>query len=122
MLRDALIAGALLGLIHGAVQPAHSMTPSFTRGTQNSRTESTTTVTETYEIVDYSTATSYTMSGTNITWSGNPGVDTDYSQLIPGAATQFSETILGPGISQTTSFTRTTVIDSVTTSVSVFTQ
>ena len=102
--------------------PAQAVTPSFTRGTQNSRTESTTTVTETYEIVDYSTGTSYTMSGTNIQWSGNPGLDTNYSQMIPGAATQFSETILGPGISQTTSFTRNTTIESVTTSVSVFTQ
>ena len=102
--------------------PVQAMTPSFTRGTQNSRTESTTTVTETYEIVEYSTGTSYTMSGTNITWNGNPGVDTSYSQLVPGAATQFSETVLGPGVSSTTSFTRTTVIDSVTTSVSVFTQ
>ena len=102
--------------------PAQAVTPSFTRGTQNSRTESTTTVTETYEIVEYSTGTSYTMTGQNITWQGNPGVDTNYSQLVPGAATQFSETVLGPGISSTTNFTRTTTIESVTTSISVFTQ
>jgi len=120
MLRDAIIAGLLLGTLHGAT--ANAMTPSFTRGTQNSRTESTTTVTETYEIVEYSTGSSYTMSGTNIQWEGQPGVDTVYTQIIPGAATQFSETILGPGVSSETSFTRTTVVDSVTTSVSVFTQ
>ena len=102
--------------------PAQAVTPSFTRGTQNSRTESTTTVTETYEIVEFSTGTSYTMTGQNITWEGNPGVDTNYSQLVPGAATQFSETVLGPGISSTTNFTRTTTIESVTTSISVFTQ
>ena len=120
MLRDAIIAGLLLGTLHGAT--ANAMTPSFTRGTQNSRTESTTTVTETYEIVEYSTGTSYTMSGTNITWTGNPGVDTNYRQLVPGAATQFSETVLGPGISSTTNFTRTTTVESVTTSTSVFTQ
>ena len=120
MLRDAIIAGLLLGTLHGAT--ANAMTPSFTRGTQNSRTESTTTVTETYEIVEYSTEASYTMSGTNIQWEGQPGVDTVYTQIIPGAATQFSETILGPGVSSETSFTRTTVVDSVTTSVSVFTQ
>ena len=102
--------------------PAQAMTPGFTRGTQNSRTESTTTVAETYEIVEYSTGTSYTMSGTNIQWSGNPGLDTNYSQMVPGAATQFSETVLGPGVSSTTNFTRNTTIESVTTSVSVFTQ
>ena len=102
--------------------PAQAVTPSFTRGTQNSRTESTTTVTEAYEIVEYSTGSSYTMSGTNIQWNGQPGLDANYSQIVPGAATQFSETVLGPGISSTTNFTRTTVVDSVTTSISVFTQ
>ncbi len=102
--------------------PAQAMTPSFTRGTMNSRTESTTTVTETYEIVEYSTGTSYTMTGMNIRWEGQPGLDATYSQIDPGGATQFSETYLGPGVASTTNFTRTTVIDSVTTSVSVFTQ
>ena len=120
MLRDAIIAGLLLGMAHG--MSASAMTPSFTRGTMNSRTESTTTVTETYEIVEYSTGTSYTMSGTNIRWEGTPGIDTQYFQVTPGGATQFSETVLGPGISSTTNFTRTTTIDSVTTSTSVFTQ
>ena len=98
------------------------MTPSFTRGTQTSRTESTTTVAETYEIVEYSTGTSYTMSGTNIQWSGQPGPNANYTQIIPGGATQFSETLLGPGISTETNFTRETVIESVTNSISVFTQ
>ena len=102
--------------------PAQAVTPSFTRGTQNSRTESTTTVTETYEIVEYSTGTSYTMTGTNIRWEGQPGLNATYSQIEPGAATQFSETYLGPGVSSQTNFTRTTTIDSVTTSISVFTQ
>ena len=112
----------LLLFLLACATPAQAMTPSFTRGTQTSRTESTTTVAETYEIVEYSTATSYTMSGTNIQWSGNPGVGTSYSQMVPGAATQFSETILGPGVSTRTNFTRNTVIDSVTTTTSVFTQ
>ena len=105
-----------------ACAPAHAMTPSFTRGTQTSRTESTTTVTEAYEIVEYSTGSSYTMSGTNIQWSGQPGPNANYTMIVPGAATQFSETLLEPGVSSTTNFTRETVIDSVTTSTSVFTQ
>jgi len=105
-----------------ACAPAHAMTPSFTRGTQTSRTESTTTVSEAYEIVEYSTGSSYTMSGTNIQWSGQPGPTANYTMIVPGASTQFSETTLGPGISSTTNFTRETVIQSVTTSTSVFTQ
>ena len=115
-------AFVILLLVASTVPAAEAMTPSFTRGTQNSRTESTTTITETFEIVEYSTGTSYTMSGTNIQWNGQPGINTSYTQLVPGAATQFSESILGPGITSETNFTRTTTIDSVTTSVSVFTQ
>ena len=113
---------AVLIVLLAAAQPAEAMTPSFTRGTQNSRTESTTTISETYEIVEYSTGISYTMSGTNIQWTGQPGPNANYTQIQPGAATQFTETILGEGISSTTNFTRETVIESVTTSVSVFTQ
>ena len=112
----------ILLLLLACAAPAQAVTPSFTRGTQNSRTESTTTVTETYEIVEYSTGTSYTMTGTNVRWEGQPGLDAVYSQIEPGAATQFSETYLGPGVSSTTNFTRTTTIESVTTSISVFTQ
>ena len=113
---------AVLIVLLAAAQPAEAMTPSFTRGTQNSRTESTTTIKETYEIVEYSTGTSYTMSGTNVQWNGQSGPSATYSQIIPGAATQFSETILGEGVSSTQSIVRETVIESVTTSVSVFTQ
>ena len=112
----------ILLVLLACASPAQAVTPSFTRGTQNSRTESTTTVTEAYEIVEYSTGTSYTMTGTNIRWEGQPGLNATYSQIEPGAATQFSETYLGPGVSSRTNFTRTTTIDSVTTSISVFTQ
>ena len=113
----------LLLLLLVCAPAAHAnVTPSFTRGTMTSRTESTTTVTEAYEIVEFSTGSSYTMSGTNIQWTGQPGPTTNYRQIVPGAATQFSETVLGPGISSTTNFTRETVIESLTNSTSVFTQ
>ena len=122
-MRQAILTGLLLGIIHGLTQPVHAnVTPSFTRGTMTSNTESTTTVTETYNIVEYSTGTSYTMSGTNITWEGTPTVDTEYTQLVPGLSTQFSESYLGPGVSKETQLTRTTTITSITNSVSVFTQ
>ena len=123
-MRDAILAGLFLGIIHGMTLPANanSVTPSFTRGTMTSNTDSTTTVTETYNIVEYSTGSSYTMSGTNITWEGTPARGVEYTQVIPGAATQFSETWLGPGVSKETQLTRTTTVTSVTNSVSVFTQ
>ena len=96
--------------------------PNFTRGTMTSHTESSSTVTETFRIVEHSTATSYTMTGTNIQWTGTPGLNTNYTQVVPGVATQFSETYLGPGIASETDMTRTTTITSVTDSISVFTQ
>ena len=122
-MKRALLWGTLLGVLHGVAQPAlANTTPSFTRGTMTSNTTSTVTVTEAYLITEYSTATSYTMSGTNITWEGTPGLGVNYQQVTPGASTQFSETYLGPGISSITELTRTTVTDSITNSVSVFTQ
>lgn len=111
--------GALLGVSQSALA---NTTPNFTRGTMTSTTESTTTVSEAYLITEYSTGTSYTMSGTNIQWQGTPGPEVNYSQVTPGISTQFSETYLGPGISSITELTRTTVTDSITNSVSVFTQ
>ena len=101
---------------------AMAAVPTFTRGTMTSRTESFTTVTESYNIVEYSTGNSYTMTGNNITVGGTPGLNASYSQTSPGHATQFSESVLGPGISRVTNFTRTTTIQSTTDSLSVFTQ
>ena len=103
--------------------PAYASTvPQFTRGTMTSRTEASSTVSETIVIENYSTGTSYTMSGHNIQWTGAPGVNANYTQVTPGAATQFSATSLGPGLASTTTINRTTTVESVTTSTSVFTQ
>ena len=99
-----------------------STAPTFTRGTMTSRTESFTRVSETYNIVEYSTGSSYTMTGTNVQWQGKPQLGTVYTQVIPGCATQFTESYLGPGLASETNFTRVTEITSVTDSVSVFTQ
>ena len=107
----------MVGLPAGA-----SSVPTFTRGTMSSTTTSFTTITETYNIVEYSTGSSYTMTGTNITVTGKPGLDATYTQTIPGLPTQFSESNLQPGIASVTNLTRTTTRDSTTTSLSVFTQ
>ena len=118
----AVFIGLLLGILHGAVPSARANTPLFTTGTSTSRTENKQTITETFVIVEYSTGDSYTMSGTNIGFTGKPGPDTNYFQIDPGAATQFSETLLTPGITKETNLVRITEIDSVTTTTSVFTQ
>ena len=122
-MRLAVLMGLFLGILHGAVQPASAQTtPMFTTGTSNSRTESTQTITETFAIVEYSTGTSYTMSGTNIQWDGAPRPGANYTQIDPTKAFQFSETLLEPGISKQTNLVRTTSIESVTNTTSVFTQ
>ena len=101
---------------------AAPVAPNFTSGTVTSHTETTTTVRETINQIDYSTGSSYTVSGTNVTFPGTPGVDTPYSIVSPGGAFQFSESTLGPGIARETLIERETTVLSVTDSISVFTQ
>tara|TARA_R110002050_G_scaffold99404_1_gene206060 strand:+ start:2431 stop:2778 length:348 start_codon:yes stop_codon:yes gene_type:complete len=104
--------------------PAHaaSVIPNFTSGTITSETTSRTEVTEIMNVIEYSNATSYTASGTNITFSGVPSIGAGYSIVVPGQAFQFSETMMTPGIASESSIQRTTIIDSTTNSISVFTQ
>ena len=120
----AIILGGLLGVLHGFSQSAYSasVVPNFTRGTVTSETTSTQTIVEVIRQVDYSTGESYTVSGTNINIPSNPGPNTNYTQINPGAPFQFSETYLGPGIASETEIDRTITTESYTTSISVFTQ
>ena len=120
----AIILGGLLGVLHGFSQPSYSasVVPNFTRGTVTSETTSTQTVVELIREVKYTTGESYTVSGTNINIPSNPGPDTNYTQINPGEAFQFSETYLGPGIASETEIDRTITTESYTTSISVFTQ
>ena len=120
--QNAIGAGLILGAIHGAMASAAPVTPSFTTGTVTSHTETTQNVTETIRQVDLMTGTSYTVTGTNITWDGPPVPGANYTMVTPGAAFQFTETYLQPGESRITEITRTTESFSVTDSVSVFTQ
>ena len=104
--------------------PAYSasVVPNFTRGTVTSETTSRTEVTEIIRQIEYSTGTSYTVTGTNINIPENPFPGANYTMITPGEPFQFSETVLGPGISTETQIERTTITDSFTTSISVFTQ
>lgn len=111
---------ALLGVSFPSY--AASVIPNFTRGTVTSETVSRQEIVESIRQIEYTTGSSYTVSGTNINIPANPVPGANYTQIDPGAPFQFSETILGPGIASETWIERTTVTDSTTNSISVFTQ
>ena len=143
--QEAIGLGLILGVIHGLVQPAYSVpvVPNFTQGSMTSHTETTSTVTETINSIDYNTGYQYTVTGSGISASGNlsPGTGANnvtiegvtsswtgvnsrpsFTQTTPGAAFQFTETYQGPGLSNQTIIQRTTEIQSVTDTTSIFTQ
>jgi hypothetical protein len=101
---------------------AESVVPNFTRGTITATTESTTKIIETIRQVEYTTGTSYTVTGTNINIPGTPQQGANYTIMNQGAPFQFSETYLGPGVAKETWIDRSTETQSTTNSVSVFTQ
>ena len=115
-----LSLGAVI-LLGGSAQAA-SVVPQFTRGTVTSDTTSTTRVVETIHQIEYTTGTSYTVTGTNINIPGNPTPTANYTIIDQGAPFQFSETLLGPGKASETWIERTTEITARTNSISVFTQ
>ena len=96
--------------------------PNFTRGTVTSETSSRTEVVEIIRQIEYTTGTSYSVTGTNINIPSNPVPGADYSIITPDEPFQFSETFMGPGIATETQIERTTITESFTTSLSVFTQ
>ena len=119
-MKEAILAGLLLGIAHGA--QAASVVPNFTTGVINSETTSRTEVTEVINVVEYTNANSYTVTGTNIRIPGSPRPGTNYSIHTQGAPFQFTETHMTPGVASETNMTRTTVTDSTTITTSVFTQ
>ena len=145
-LQEAIGFGLILGVIHGLVQPAFSVpvVPNFQQGSMTSHTETTTKVTETINSMDYNTGYQYsvtgngvnttdgkinlptqtstnTIEGVNSTWTGLAG-SRNWVQTNPGAAFQFTETYMGPGLSNQTIIQRETVVESVTDTTSIFTQ
>jgi len=123
--------------------------PNFTQGSMTSHTETTSTVTETINSMDYNTGWQYAVTGTNVesngtlsptgagsinatqvtldgvtsTWNGLNLTDRpEFSIVTPGAAFQFTETYMGPGLANHTVIQRTTTINSVTDTTSTFTQ
>ena len=141
----------VLLLLSGNVGAARAVpvVPNFTQGSMTSHTETTSTVTETINSMDYNTGWQYVVTGTNVESSGNltptgansinatqvtlDGVTStwnglnltdrpQYSISTPGAAFQFTESYQGPGLSNHTVIQRSTTINSVTDTTSTFTQ
>ena len=71
-LHEAIGLGVIFGVIHGLVQSAGAvpLVPNFTQGSMTSHTETTSTVTETINSIDYSTGWQYTVTGTNVNHNG----------------------------------------------------
>ena len=136
-------------LIPGAAR-AVPVVPNFTQGSMTSHTETTSTVTETINSMDYNTGWQYVVTGTNVESNGNltpTGADSinatqvtldgvtstwnglnlenrpQFTQTNNGVgAFQFTESYMGPGLSNHTIIQRTTTINSVTDTTSTFTQ
>ncbi len=132
-------------LVLSAPVQAMPVVPNFRTGTMTSRTESTTQVTETIRSVDFATGYTYSASGTNVQHSGTsmlPSAGTVQTQTVDGvtsswtglaldekpawsmtnqgASFQFVESYSGPGLQTVTEIQRTTVVESVTDTTSVF--
>jgi hypothetical protein len=120
MMKQAILAGLLLGTAHGA--QAASVVPNFTTGVVTSETTSRTEVIEVIRQQEYSSATTYTVTGTNINIPANPTPGANYTIVEQGAPFQFSESLFTPGLVTNTEIERTTVTESFTTTTSVFTQ
>ena len=143
------ILTVLLLLSGTGAAKAVPVVPNFTQGSMTSHTETTSTVTETINSMDYNTGWQYVVTGTNVESTGNltptgansinatqvtlDGVTStwnglnlqdrpDFSIVTPGAAFQFTESYQGPGLSNHTIIQRTTTINSVTDTTSTFTQ
>ena len=125
-----------------AVQ-AVPVVPNFTQGSMTSHTETTQTITETINSMDYNTGYQYSATGSGITANGNlsPGIGSNnvtidgvtstwtgvnskpqFTQTTPGQAFQFTETYQGPGLSNQTIIQRTTEVQSITDTTSIFSQ
>ena len=142
-LQEAIGLGLILGMCHGAAQ-AVPVVPNFTQGSMTTRTETTRTINETINSMDYSTGYTYSVTGTNVkttsgrinlptsstsntidgvtsSWTGLQGSET-WVQVNPGDAFQFTESYQGPGLQNQTIIQRETLVESVTESTSIFSQ
>ena len=140
----------VVGVIALATAPtalnAVPVVPNFTQVSLTSHTETTSSVSETINSLVYNTGYQYSVSGVNVQHDGtgitpdtgteqvtNNGVTSTWTNLntsqkpnwtltTPGAAYQFTATYKAPGLSTHTVIQRTTTIQSVTDTTSIFSQ
>jgi hypothetical protein len=133
----------LVAFLLGSPSMAVPVVPNFTQGSMTSHTETRQKIVETINSMDYNTGYQYTVTGSGITASGNlqPGTGANtvtiegvtstwtgitnrpnFTQTTPGGAFQFTETYKGPGLSNQTIIQRTTEVESITDTTSIFTQ
>ena len=139
-----LVAGAFV-LVSARTAIAVPVVPNFTQGSMTSNTETTSTVVETINSMNYDTGYELVITGTNIqhdgatisspsttgnsntlngvtsTWTGlDLNNKPNFTLTTPGADFQFVESYSGPGLSNHTIIQRTTTIKSVTNTTSTF--
>ena len=120
--------------------------PNFTQGSSTSRTESTTSITETIRTSNYNSGYTYsvtgsgvehdgstisapnatvteTINGTTYTWTGlDLGEKPNWTQTVQGDAFQFTEVYTPPGLESVSDVTRTIESQSVTDTTTIFSQ
>ena len=131
----------------GSAANAVPVVPNFQQGSMTSHTETESTVTETINSINYNTGYQYLITGTNIqhdgdtisspsttagtntiegvtsTWTGmDLSNKPNFSIVNPGAGFQYTESYSGPGLATQTIIQRTTQIESVTETTSMFSQ
>ena len=139
-----LTVGAFV-LVSARTAIAVPVVPNFTQGSMTSNTETTSTVVETINSMNYDTGYELVITGTNIqhdgatisspsttgnsntlngvtsTWTGlDLNNKPNFTLTTPGEAFQFTESYSGPGLSNHTIIQRTTTIQSVTNTTSTF--
>ena len=136
----------LLFLLSFSPAYAVPVVPNFSSGTMSATTRTTQNITESIVSTDYNTGHTYTINGTNIsidgstispppsatsqtingvsyTWTGADLSNKPNATITnAGQAFQYAESYIGPGLSNITTINRTSVIESVTETTSVFSQ
>ena len=143
------ITWSVLSVIALAAPEAKSLpvVPNFQQGSLSSSTKTTQKITEVINSYQYRTGYELTVSGTNVApvgdvvapdklitttnnlngvtsqWKGlDPAKKPDWKIVDQGASFQFIETYSGPGLTNHTVINRTTDIESLTETLSTFTQ
>ena len=138
------VVASVLASVRTAI--AVPVVPNFTQGAMTSTTETTSTVTETINSMNYDTGYQYVITGTNVQMDGtslSPTANLTTENTIEGVTStwtgldlntkpnftlstngvgslQFTESYSGPGLKTQTIIQRTTTIESVTNTTSQF--